>query len=220
MKMPETLLATIPFSGFYCSYHDSQMDDALERAFQDQNGHDQPWTAKLGEHFHSKMDWHEAQCQYAKDYVAAFSDYIGVPMEFESMQSPREYNFTTDRIFVNIKNEDFWAMWKKLQRDNFVAKCKERFTNRSGFISFYNPDFRYWKNMAEWDFNQFGTVTEAYADQVAQEKSFTTFDEQENSIVEDFSGNGNIDNYLWGNCKEGNRLSKIHEYLSQRAERI
>jgi hypothetical protein len=92
----------IPFSGFYGSLHSSLLDDAETQLFSDDQGtvHD-----TLQERFYRACDYRHVHTQYAKAYAQAFAEKLELPLTFESLQSPREYNFTTDRIFCNIDDE-------------------------------------------------------------------------------------------------------------------
>lgn len=82
---------------------------------------------------------------------------------FESMDSPREYNFTTDRLYVNFPlcvARLIMRMSKAEKHATLQSVIDERHTSRSGFISFYRTDVKEWlsKPLTEWDHNELGTL--------------------------------------------------------------
>lgn len=107
--------------------------------------------------------------EFAKQYVAEWNDEfnyqtdINLGLEYDGTDSPKEYNFMTDRIFAKIPE----AGWRALQQtveaipknrkimDDIAAK---RHTSRDGFISFYDPDWESWGPVIGWDHNQMETL--------------------------------------------------------------
>lgn len=65
-------------------------------------------------------------------------------MRYESMSSPREYNFTTDRLFAYGRLQAFRVMLRLARRpenrEAWRACVKARHSSRSGFSSFYSND--------------------------------------------------------------------------------
>lgn len=89
------------------------------------------------------------------------ADSIG--LKFESMDSPREYNFATDRIFCHIPLKTVRALFKASKAENHIslrAAIRERFTSYDGFISGYPNALDSWlsKPLQEWDHNEIGTL--------------------------------------------------------------
>lgn len=88
-----------------------------------------------------------------------------IGMSFESMDSPREYNFATDRVYGRIPLKFMRALLKRSSAENHATLARvvaERFTSRSGFSSFYDSDVAAWLAKAgplqEWDHNELGTL--------------------------------------------------------------
>lgn len=86
--------------------------------------------------------------------------------KFEEMTSPREYNFTTDRIFCELSGRTVARLFRMSREDNHarLAACiRERFTSRDGFISHYSNRLADWleKPLADWDHNELGTLLRA-----------------------------------------------------------
>lgn len=116
------------------------------------------------------MDYRAAHEKMAKDYVSAFdswaADNLGTAagtFTFESMDSPREYNFRTDRVYATVPFAAMETLYQAIDRDNLGKLIKERHTSRSGFISFYSDDLAEWeaKEFADFDHNEMGTILSA-----------------------------------------------------------
>src|SRR5690606_26269592 len=89
-------------------------------------------------------------------------------LEFESLDSPREYNFCTDRIFCYIPLESakrLFVISAKGNHKRLKEVIRERFTSRDGFISFYSNNLEEWldKPLDQWDHNEIGTLLIAVA---------------------------------------------------------
>lgn len=215
------MLTTIPFSGFYNSVHDSECDYALEQLFSDANGN------ALGGAFEDAWDavkWSRVHEQYAKAYAEQFAEEFKLgKIRFDELNSPREYNFTTDRIFVHVGRAAVRRIWRAVDRERFAAHCRDAFTSRSGFSSFYDPDYREWGYVDTWDHNQLGALLQVWADQNADSmhSSREGFDsDAELSLMEDMRGNGYFDNWLCEALTEkGKRLLRIADYLRERENR-
>lgn len=66
-------------------------------------------------------------------------------VEFETLQSPREYNFSNDSINIKIKCVYLDDIVKAcLKRENFVEYIHDRYTSYDGFMSFYENDIDKW----------------------------------------------------------------------------
>jgi hypothetical protein len=79
-----------------------------------------------------------------------------VSVEFENLYSPREYNFETDSInciySITEENKKNILEYIKNNIDEFETYIKDRYTSRSGFMSFYSNDFRQWiKEFESWN---------------------------------------------------------------------
>lgn len=131
--------------------------------------------------------------QLARDYVAAFDYVAGqafglqtkakrnrydfdkksmvsetymrdsIRATFESMDSPREYNFATDRVYAEIPLAVMRDLLRRSKAEKHVtlsAVIRERFTSRDGFISGYSNDLADWLEnpLQDWDHNELGTL--------------------------------------------------------------
>jgi hypothetical protein len=202
------MLSTIPFLGFYETVHDNAIDRAIESLFEDDNG---DCNSDLINHFYSSncIDSEKVRTEYAKDYVQAFAIATKLQLTFDELISPREYNFQSDRIFVDITPESISKLFASVDKDVLSQYIKEEYTSRSGFISYYSPDLNEWPaDVTEWDHNQLGTLITVAVD----------FDEEK--YMEEVNGSGNVDSWVYSALKEkGIRLSNIAVYLRARQER-
>lgn len=149
--------------------------------------------SELAEIFMRATDYRAAYLQIARDYVAAFDYMAGeafglsvadarnrynyetndfekelyrrpsIRMAFESMDSPREYNFTTDRLYAHVPLAIMRHLFKQSKAEKHATLADviaERFTSRDGFISHYSRHLADWleKPFADWDHNEFGTL--------------------------------------------------------------
>lgn len=199
------MLSTIPFAGFYSSWHDQNLEFALEMMFSDDSG--KPFPELLNEAY-DRVQWHKVYLAYARMYCDQFLHHTGIKAKYESMESPREYNFTTDRIFVEIEQAEVERLFAAVDKDTLQKFVEERFTSRSGFISFYEPDFEAWGDVAEWDYNQVGTLVLAYAEQ------FIDVDD-EYSLVEDANCNGWLDEMIHNSCDLSDLFDRREKYLEE-----
>lgn len=79
--------------------------------------------------------------------------------DFESLQSPREYNFNTDSI--NLKVTFSPKKLEKYLNENlveFTEYIQSRYTSRSGFSSWYSNDVTDWLDISEYGAHEVGSV--------------------------------------------------------------
>jgi hypothetical protein len=204
--MTQLLAACIPFAGFYGSAHDAQLDYAAQSMFSDDQG---DANRGLVERLTYSCSWHDVQKSYAARFVEEYCEAVGFEACFESMQSPKFYNFETDRIFVTLAATEARRMFENISPGTMTEKAEERHTSRSGFISFYTSDWRQWGEVETWDHNQLQTMIEAYAADMADEVD-------EVHLMEDAWCNGNIESWIENNTPGIERLYRVHEYLRTR----
>lgn len=173
------------FTGFYESIHDSVFDFETEMIMEDYPG-------KTWDDFRFSYDWKD----YSKMYVRAISSELGIDLEFQELISPREYNFTTDKIICYIKPKDVKKIKSALNSKTFDKLVKERFTRRDGFIPFYSCYADEWreKKLSEWDAVELGTLLDAWI--IEQEMDLDALDYNAYDYCQ---GNGQYVSYekLW-----------------------
>lgn len=201
---------TLPFAGFYYSHHDSALDWALEMMFSDDRGNP---LGGLERRAFDLVDWGAVHKEYAEDFAKSAGVQFDLPsIQFVELNSPREYNFTTDRIFVSLTLKDLRQVRERTQPTALDAMAREMFTSRSGFISFYSPRVKDWGCFENWDHNHYGCLLAAFVKQEDEEWECGRY-------IEDLQCNGELDNMICGNAPGIDRLFDIREYLMRRAER-
>lgn len=141
------------FSGFYESIHDSAFDEEIAEIMD-------VFEGKKYDNFRFVYDY----LGYCKRYVAVISGELGLDLKFQELISPREYNFTTDRIICWIAPKDVKKLATVLNSPTLEKMVKERFTRRDGFIPFYSAYVEDWKEkkIAKWDAVELGTLLDAW----------------------------------------------------------
>lgn len=154
----------IPFAGFYESVHEHAIDWEIEQIAEAENV---DWSV-----VHGATNYRALRTGYAKEYaenVSAWLEHetrdprdpellIDLGLTFAALHSPREYNFSTDRIEVEIGMDRVMKMWANVSPATLADVCHERHSDRPGFVSFYDPDFYTWGPVGEWDANQLETL--------------------------------------------------------------
>lgn len=119
--------------------------------------------------YYDSTDYSACYRAAAKAYAAAIVDFMADELDFkskavfESMDSPREYNFTTDRLYLFFPWKELQAMRRELPKDKLQEAIAERFTSRDGFSSFYRNTLEAWpRSLKKWDHNQLGTLFDAW----------------------------------------------------------
>ena len=204
---------TIPFSGFYGSIHDSQLDNALEMMFS--NGRGDAYKTLLEKAF-DKVEWSYVHLEYAKEYAQAFAQEFNLKtLVFEELNSPKYYNYETDRIFCKIELSEIQDMFNKVDKVALNKRIKERFTSCDGFISHYDNKLADWPiDLAEWDHNQIGTLLDVYVNQESN-REFDSYAE-----ADLFNSSEVADHAISNNMKDCDRLFRIADYLRQREDRV
>lgn len=168
----------IPFGGFYGSLWDSEIDHLQEREAEHMASADGDWEGfeehEINDVLFGHTDHSAIYQAIARLYVEAWQYLINgeldldIKLDFTTMVSPREYNFTTDRLFAEISRDDIAKVYKKVGRQRLRAKAEEMFTSQSGFISYYSPNIEEWGPVREWDYNQLGALMGAAGDMIEQ----------------------------------------------------
>lgn len=175
---PLTRLVQIPFPGFY----HSDLTHALDREEEDEAMHytrrdseeeseyQYPEALRLDESelvqaLSDSISYQVAFQYIAQAYVEAFVEFFreeGVVdgMVFESMTSPREYNFGTDRVFATVPLTTVKRWYEEVSRKQLTAMIRSRHTSYDGFYSFYTTDLDAWlaKPLDTWDHNELTTL--------------------------------------------------------------
>ena len=169
------LESTIPFDGFYESFISADIDHQIGQQIEwdidtyDLNKDEQ----QILEDSYLSINKSSFYNKIAEDYTDLYIDALNerlkgftLKAKFNLLTSPKEYNFETDRIFIDIERDhaiDFIKYVIKNYKKELEKKIKDRFTSRSGFWSHYKNGLDLWtKDYSEWDHNQIGTCLELF----------------------------------------------------------
>ena len=152
-------LEFVGFSGFYQGIFSDYIDIALDNDLC--NLHDSLSKLKINEfNCWQEMDYKQYRLDVASwimdYYITNLNKYIGWLVEFHVedveniyvVDSPREYNFVTDRVFakVSINKEQFNKLMSYLRANTYVVDkvIRGHFTDYDGFHSYYPNKLDYW----------------------------------------------------------------------------
>ncbi|CAB4150315.1 hypothetical protein UFOVP571_23 [uncultured Caudovirales phage] len=133
----------IHFGGFYGSIHEAQIENNFE-------SYEQAIDTGANE-----RDWTKTQINYSKAYLKKieqflFNEKIEVKFKFVRIESPREYNFLTDKIAVNILKKHQKAIINFVKNKyavELVELVQKQTTPASGYRPFYNFNQIYKENI-------------------------------------------------------------------------
>lgn len=225
----EKLLVNIPFCGFYETYLSEMPDQNLTYILDDAPVElaREVWDLIIDTRDYRKA-YLELSKLYCKHFENVFNDKTGLNIKFEydSLESPREYNFETDRLFAKISYADAKKLYRYCDKAKLQENIGNRFTSYDGFISGYPNRLEAWqqKPVLHWDHNELGTLL------ICAIAMNTDFDEQVSQAVidalQDEYGNGrgpNIDNaefitpYARTHCTD--KLARLEALLEPEFER-
>lgn len=172
------MIIQLPFSGFYESVHADQLDEATERDAENfASGESDLYPEAVGmaesdlcEILSRMSNRTQAYESYSRKYVSAFEGFVkqetgfDLQLTFDRIESPRFYNFDTDRIFAQIPLSVVEKLRAAVTLGNLAEVIKERHESRSGFCSFYTTDIEEWtkKPVSKWDHNELETLLIAW----------------------------------------------------------
>ena len=124
--MTETLNKTrflIDFGGFYHSIHSDEIDSRIE-------------NFEINE---DNVNYKETCNSYCIEFIDSLNDMLELNLKFIQIDSPKFYNFSTDKIEAEINENDFNKLKDTyLNSNEFIDYVNENSKSYSGFISFYN----------------------------------------------------------------------------------
>lgn len=126
------------FNGFHNTLFENLIDNAAEFAIDDYN--EQNNTNLVYDDFNFNFD--SIMQEICKDAVSKIEEKlneIGVncSIKYDTLISPREYNFSNDSINIEINFKKFSQVIEILEQnfDSFSQYIKDNYTSRDGFIS-------------------------------------------------------------------------------------
>jgi len=120
-KQKETFL--LEFGGFYHSIHSSNVENQIENF-----GYD--WQ---------KVDYRKTYIDYSKNLLDYLNFELDFNLEFVDLISPKEYNFTTDKIECSMTEKEFKKLKKEyINNKTFISWLDNESKSYDGFVSFYS----------------------------------------------------------------------------------
>ena len=171
-----TVSVIIPFGGFYESLWSSEID-RQETSFAEYEADERQCNAdyypddyqpahlrldqgEIADILYRVTQYRDCYSAVARAYVSGFDDMcaeeLGTPLDsftFEAMSSPREYNFTTDRLFCDVPLDVMQGLRDRTDPALLAQQFASAFTSRDGFRSFYSPIVPD-KPLEDWDHNE------------------------------------------------------------------
>ena len=169
------LESTIPFDGFYESFISADIEYQIGQQIEwdcdiyDLNESEEEILYNNYLSVNTSYFYNQIAEDYTNLYIDALNERLkgfSLKANYKCFESPREYNFKTDRIFIEIEENhavDFIKYLVKNYKKELEKKIQDMFTSRSGFISFYKNSIDLWtKDFKEWDCNMIGTCFELF----------------------------------------------------------
>jgi hypothetical protein len=141
----ETWLPVFP--GFYCTAFEAYEDDEIHDINYQRESKDLPSISYADctwdyDEYQNKIA--EKACEFIQDNL---SDFI-TKIEFQSVWSPREYNFRNDSVNINVilSDDNIKSIKEYLinHSEDFSTYLWEKYTSRSGFIPFHSNKLSDW----------------------------------------------------------------------------
>ena len=118
------MIYDIIFPGFYNTYHGDRIEEIME----------------LEDIFYS-----EAIFNYSESYIYNLNNFInsefnlGISLKFLEVISPKYYNYSNDRLTVEIEQQDINIIYEYFQEDDaFIEYLENETLTRDGYISYYS----------------------------------------------------------------------------------
>ena len=111
----------IEFGGFY-GYHEEYIQNMIE----------------IFEIDYDNVDWNATFKDYANNWLHRFNNMSNLELDFIGIDSPRYYNYRTDKIIAYVEKHDEVDLMKFIDDDEFNEWANPQLQDSSGFVSFYD----------------------------------------------------------------------------------
>lgn len=180
----------LPFDGYYESVWsqglDWEMESYAENCEENERetyGRDGLDASDFNELLFDAMDHRKAERALNESVIDAMMQVLDDELDIKitlkdvQMESPKFYNFTTDRLFCKISRDDVAKLVRIVRSDRYETLrevLKERHTSYDGFCSFYSNDLSRWlsKPVSQWDHNELESLLLAAAETRANQSKF------------------------------------------------
>ena len=161
----------VPFMGFYGTIAIQLAELYSDYDFEQADDDNKERITKFN-YAADYTDWKDKlSSKYVACYCKALNDiateykYPQIKFSYSGIQSPRFYNFTTDRIFAKIPRKTIVEYWNIILNDPEFKKCAVEyltynFKSRDGFMSNYDYRIEDWidRGAENFDVNEGGSV--------------------------------------------------------------
>ena len=120
----------IEFGGFY-GFHEEYIDCRIEQ-FNDVVIYENDCYDI------DNIDWQKTFEDYAENWLHRFNMFCNLSLEFAGIDSPKYYNYRTDKIIAKVNDADITKLMTSIDNDDFLMWANPQLQSKSGFISFYN----------------------------------------------------------------------------------
>ena len=151
MKTIETWLPVFP--GFYGTWYETDSDEEMELDHINQERQDKGLPEIEWDQI--EWDWDAYKDAIGKDACEVFEnnmDAFLTRVEFESISSPREYNFTNDSINCAIHltevNKKTIMKFLKDHAEEWARYLRDTYTSYDGFLSRYSNNTEEWSDQS------------------------------------------------------------------------
>lgn len=118
------------FGGFYGSIHSDLIDSEIENILESEN--------LRYDEICDYIDFKAIYLEYSKRVVLDVNNNFDLNLKFEQLIQPREYNFHTDEILVEMTMQDYNSLFLETDQSSLQLKIQDATTASSGYIPFYN----------------------------------------------------------------------------------
>lgn len=125
------VLIQVPFMGTYGALDElinSEVDHQAEY-FEENN------EEGYEDGFMASFDMHS----FLLDYVGEIRDICELPsLKFQYLSSPREYNFSTDKIICSVDKDELMELYNRVCNYNYGKAVTEATKPRSGYVPYFH----------------------------------------------------------------------------------
>jgi hypothetical protein len=124
------------FGGFYDSIHSNIIEDYIDGLKDDEETEDFDRYSQND----SKI-YDELKENYISEYMELFNTNLGTELKFIKLESPKSYNYTTDKMIVSYSKSDLKKMFEYLRdndaKDDLHFELKRVTTPYSGYMPYF-----------------------------------------------------------------------------------
>jgi len=155
----------LPFSGFYESIWTSEVNNRIEQDAEWLEEHDDRFKgmelSEITDAICDQVDFRNAYAAIARGYAIHYGEWVRIELglsvsefgwEFDSLDSPREYNFRTDELFVRTTPEVIERIFSQTSPDKLEKEIK---AYNTCIKVYYRDTYKYTEvSAANWDSQQ------------------------------------------------------------------